>query len=91
MQDFLRAVRILWYIGMSAVFIFGCMASVFVLLGMCGTDSGQPIIGLFTLVVFWWATATYRRKGLALLDEIHGKKSDTKENESDNDDGDDSL
>ena len=64
-----RAIKTVWYVVGSGVFIFACMASLMVLLGMAGTDGNQQIVGLVTLVVFWYASRTYRKKGLALMDE----------------------
>lgn len=76
MKNFLRSAKIFWYVLGSCAFLFGCMVSLSVLLGLAGTDNGAPLAGLFSLIVFWYAASTYRKKGTVLMDEAYkeGKK-----------------
>jgi hypothetical protein len=69
MKNFLRSAKIFWYVIWSGAFIFGCMVSVMVVLGVAGSDGNQWLAGLFTLAVFWYASSTYKKKAMALMDE----------------------
>jgi len=80
-----RAIKTVWYVVGSGVFIFAAMASLMVLLGFAGTNGNQQIAGLFTMIVFWYASSTYRKKGLALMDEAL-KEQQGKDNDEHSDD-----
>jgi amino acid permease len=86
MREVLKALLTIWYLIWSCVFLFGVMVSVFVFLGTAGTDHGEPLIGLFTGIVFWWASSTYRKKFLDRMEEVQ-KKTDNHEEDENDDEG----
>lgn len=69
MKDSLRGLKIFWYVIWSGAFIFAAFVSAMVLLGFAGTDGNQWLVGLFGVIVFWYACSTYRRKAMELMDE----------------------
>ena len=81
-----RAIKTVWYVVWSGVFIFGAFASAMVLFGFAGTDGNQWLAGLFGLIVFWYACSTYRKKAMELMDETVKEVQKEKEDDEHSDD-----